>query len=92
MSDDRILILLKQKSVGCTLRKQPKDLTEWFYATLKIYSMLWVRTDRDLVPVKGYLNELYGMLKFVALPNTADRKRAIILDKWPLLRAKIESL
>lgn len=92
MADERMLILLKQKSVGCTLRKQPADITKWFYDTLSIYSQLWVRPDREEVPLKGYLNELYGYLKFVALPNSVDRKKDLIDTKWPQLRDKITGL
>ena len=92
MADERMLILLKQKSVGCTLRKQPPELTRWFYDTLSLYSLLWIRPDKDTVPLKGYLNELFGFLKFVALPNGIDRKQDLIENKWPVLKAKIDAL
>lgn len=92
MADERMLILLRQRSVGCTLRKQPPELTKWFYDALSVYSVLWVRPDRDQVPVKGYLNELFGYLKFVALPNGIDRKQDIVSGKWPQLKAKIDAL
>lgn len=92
MADERMLILLKQRSVGCTLRKQPQALTAWFYEALSIYSVLWVRPDSSLVPVKGYLNELFGYLKFVALPNNVERKQDIIDNKWPLLKTQIDAL
>lgn len=91
-SDDKIIVLLKQRSVRCTLRKQPKELTDWFYQALKIYSFLWVRSDKDKPPVKGYINELFTLLKFVALPNNNDRKRAKIDEKWPSLKEKIDAL
>lgn len=92
MSDERMLVLLKQRSVSCTLRKQPAELTKWFYEALKIYSELWVRSDRADNPVKSYLNELYGYLRFVALPNNIERKQEIIDSKWPGLKDKISSL
>jgi hypothetical protein len=92
MADERMITLLKQKSVGCTLRKQPEDLTAWFYVALKIYGELWIRPDKDTFPVKAYIEDLFTYLKFVALPNNSGRKRDLILTKWPTLRDKIAAL
>lgn len=92
MSDERMRVLLSQRSVGCTLRKQPAEITKWFYDALIIYGNLWIRPDRDQVPVKGYLNELFGYLKFIALPNNITRKQDIIATKWPPLRDAIALL
>lgn len=92
MSDERMVTLLKQRSVSCTLRKQPQDLTKWFYDALVIYGHLWVRPDKESNPVKSYIEELFGYLKFVALPNNVSRKQSIILTKWPTLRDKINQL
>lgn len=91
-ADDRLVVLLKQRSVRCTLRKQPQDLTQWWYAALSIYSTLWVRPDKNDVPVKGLLNEIFTLLKMVALPNNAERKRAQIDEKWPSIKERIDAL
>jgi hypothetical protein len=92
MVDERLLVILKQRSTGCTLRKQPQELTRWFYEALDIYGKLWVRPDKDQHPVKSYINQLFTLLKFVALPNTPSRKKGKIEQKWPELRDKISSL
>lgn len=92
MADERMILLLKQRSVGCTLRKQPAHLTKWFNEALIIYGSLWMRADKDDVPVKGYLNELYGYLKFIALPNNITRKEDLVNSKWPSLRDRIAAL
>lgn len=92
MSDERMRVLLAQKSVGCTLRKQPPDITKWFYDALIVYGHLWVRPDRELSPVKVYIEELFSLLKFVALPNNVTRKQSLIATKWPVLKEKIDLL
>jgi len=92
MSDERIIVLLRQRSVRCTLRKSPHDISKWFYDTLKLYSDLWVRPDKDMEPIKGVINEMFTLLKFVVLPNSIPRKRNFIATRWPAVKERFDAL
>lgn len=92
MADERIMVLLRQRSVKCTLRKQPQELTRWWYEALNQYSLLWVRPDKDVQPVRSILTEIFTLLKLVALPNNPERKKAQIDSKWPLLLERINAI
>lgn len=91
-ADPRLTALLAEKQVGCTLRKQPKPLTHFFYLRLKDYSLLSERPDRADQPVSGLLDRLYTFLKFVGKPNDVWRKEALVRDQWPALRADLVPL
>ena len=88
-ADARIQALLVLPGVPCTLRRQPRHLTVWFYEALRQYSLLWVRKDREDEAIAGLLQEIFTLLKFVALPNNIDRKEAALETKWPSLEARI---
>lgn len=90
--DDRIAVLIRQRSVKCTLRKQPAALTAWWYEAMAIYSALWTRPDKNDQPLRSILTEIFTLLKFVALPNNPERKKAQIDTKWPGLKERINVL
>ena len=92
MADERMITLLRQRSVRCTLRKSPPDISQWFYDTLKLYSILWVRPDKGTQPIKGVLDDAYSLLRFVALPNNVERKRDLIETRWPPLRERFNTI
>lgn len=91
-ADQRILDLLRQKTTQCTLRKQPHDLTKWFYQALEVYSRMFIRPDKNDPPVKPLMDQLFAMLKFVALPNTPERKYDLIKERWEYLFSQITAL
>ena len=90
--DDRVKVLLMQRSVQCTIRKSPKYLQVWFRLALEIYNQLWERLDKGVPPVKGILNELFTMIKYVALPNNLERRIKLVDEKWLPLKEKIDGL
>lgn len=88
-ADARLAALLGERQVGCTLRKQPKALTQFFYMRLKDYSLLSERPDRADQPVAGLLDRLFTFIKFVGKPNDVWRKEVLVRDQWPALQADL---
>jgi|GEM_PF-3621918 len=86
MADDRIRALLSERQVHCTLRKQPKALTDFFYMRLREYAVLGEIQGEEAQLLRP---RLFTFLKFIGKPNDVWRKEALIRDQWPLLEPEI---
>ena len=90
--DDRMMRLIADRNVHCTLRKQNQNLTWWWRGRLDEYTKLLARSDHGDPAVVDVVNRLFTMLKFVASPNNESRKQELIAQDWPSLEKAIRSL
>lgn len=88
-ADPRLTALLAERHVSCTLRKQPKPLTEFFYLRLREYAILSERPDAGMQPVSGLKDRVFTFLKFISKPNDVWRKEEIVRDQWPGVAAEL---
>lgn len=90
--DDRLIRLIADRSVHCTLRKQDQRITRWWRERWDEYNRIAAREDASESQTRTVLDRLFGILKFVALPNGDIRKQELIARDWPALEAEIKAL
>ena len=89
---EKVKLLLKERDVGCTLRKQPKAITEFFYARLAEYSRVVSHPLAHSEPRKSLKHRLFTFLKFIGKPNDVWRKEELIRDRWPELQEDLKQV
>ena len=90
--DERLVVLLKQRSVRCNINKSHPLLRGWFIENVKLYNILWARPDNGVQPLKSILDYFFTLLKFIALKNNKGRKLDLLERKWPALKERIDAL
>lgn len=91
--DERLRILLLQRSVRCTIRKSPYPIPVLFKEMFDVYNGLYMRPDKELnVVLKSIINDLFVVIKYVALPNNTTLRLKLIEKRWPKLQERIASL
>jgi len=91
--DERLRVLLLQRSVRCNIRKSPYPIPFWFKEAFDMYNGLYMRPDKDSnLVVKGILNDLFTLIKYVALPNQTNLRLKMIEKRWASLQARVAAL
>ena len=91
--DERLRVLLLQRSVRCNIRKSPYPIPIWFKKAFDVYNGLYMRPDKESnAVVRGILNDLFVLIKYVALPNKTNLRLKLIEKRWVPLQVRIAAI